>query len=203
MIKAVFFDYDGVLTPDKTGTYTTCKYIHRVTGIDIDKLEQCYRQFNKVLNTGKKTHQDIWSQFCECIGQILDIQILQDAFDSTPLNEAVLQLASRIGDKYKIGIITDNKKDRIVAVRKKYGLDNIFDSIIVSADIGCGKDDERIFYQAAESVGIKPEECVFIDNQSKNLVVPARMGYKTIFYDHERNDVSALIKELQGFGVDI
>lgn len=203
MIKAVFFDYDGVLTPDKTGTYTTCKYIHGVTGIDINKLEQCYRQFNKVLNTGQKTHQDIWSQFCDCIGQSLGIRILQDAFDSTPSNEAVLQLASRMGNKYKIGIITDNKKDRIVAVRKKSGLDNIFDSIIVSADVGCGKDDERIFYQAAESVEVRPEECVFIDNQRKNLVVPVRIGYKTIFYDHERNDVSALIKELQGFGVDI
>jgi len=203
MIKAVFFDYDGVLTPDKTGTYTTCKYIHGVTGIDIDKLEQCYKQFNKVLNTNQKTHQDIWPQFCDCIGQSLDIQILQDAFDSTPSNKEVFQLASRIKNKYKIGIITDNKKDRIVAVRKKFGLDDIFDSIIVSADVGCGKDNERIFYQAAESVGVRPEECVFIDNQRKNLVVPVRIGYKTIFYDHEKNDVSALIKELQGFGVDI
>ncbi|MBI2665614.1 HAD-IA family hydrolase [Candidatus Woesearchaeota archaeon] len=203
MIKAVFFDYDGVLTPDKTGTYTTCRYIHGITGISIDKLSQCYRQFNKVLNTGKKTHKDIWPQFCECIGKSLDIQVLQDAFDSTPLNEAVFQLASRIGNKYKIGIITDNKKDRIIYLRKKQGLDKIFDSIIVSANVSCGKDDEKIFFHAAESVGVRPEDCVFIDNQKENLVVPAKIGYKTVFYDHEKNNIAALIKELQSIGVDI
>lgn len=203
MIKAVFFDYDGVLTPEKTGTYTTCKYMHGVTGIDIDKLSQCYRQFNGVLNTGQKTHQEIWPAFCECIGQHMDIGILREAFGSTPSNEPVLRLASRIGNRYKIGIITDNKKDRMVAVTKKYGLDKIFDSIIVSADVGCGKDDERIFRIAAESVGAEPEECVFIDNQMKNLSVPERIGYRTIFYDHEKNDVAALIREIQDFGVDI
>jgi putative hydrolase of the HAD superfamily len=203
MIKAVFFDYDGVLTPDKTGTYTTCKYINQATGIDTQKLCMCYSQFKEVLNTGQKTHEDIWPLFCDCIGQDLDIGLLQDAFDSTLCNEPMLRLASAIKDKYKIGIITDNKKDRIAVLRKKYELDRIFDSIIISAEIGCGKDDEKIFYKAAESLGVSLKECVFIDNQSKNLVVPARIGYKTVFYDHEKNDIAALIKALREFGVDV
>ena len=203
MIKAIFFDYDGVLTPDKTGTYTTCKYISKVTGIDIDKLSQCYRQFNEVLNTGKKTHKDIWLQFCECIGQSLDIQIIQYAFDSTPLNESVYNLAVSLKEKYKVGIITYNKKDRLVALTKKYEMDKVFDSIIVSADVGSGKEDDKIFYAATNSIGVKPEECVFIDNHKKNLIIPAQMGFKTIFYDLEKNDVQLLKKELQDLGVDV
>jgi len=34
MIKAVFFDFDGVLTLDKTGSLTTARYISVATGID-------------------------------------------------------------------------------------------------------------------------------------------------------------------------
>ena len=203
MIRAVFFDYDGVLTTDKTGTYTTCRYLNEVTGIDIDRLHQCYTGFNSVLNTGKKLHRDIWPSFCRCIGQDIDIRLLRDAFYSTPSNDDVMDLAKLLGERYKIGIITDNKEERMDAVTERFGLDKIFDSIIISARVGYRKDDERIFFAAAKSIMIKPERCVYIDNQEKNLMIPRRLGFKTIFYDHEKNDFIRLKKQLQDLGVRI
>jgi len=203
MIKAVFFDYDGVLTPDKSGAYTTCKYIHQSTGIDLDNLISCYKKHSRHLNLGKITHQDIWQDFCQCLGQFINIKILQDAFNSTPSNEVMYELARKIRTHCKTGIITDNKKDRWNVVIRKFSLDRLFDILVLSANVGAEKDSEKIFFAAANSLGVKPEECIFIDNKRANLVAPSRMGFKTIFYDHEKNDITALIKELQGFGVDI
>jgi len=203
MIKAVFFDYDGVLTPDKSGGYTTCRYIHQTTGIELDRLISCYKKRNRDLNLGKVTHQEIWQDFCQCVGQQIDIGILPDAFNSTPSNDAMYELARKLRTKYKTGIITDNKKDRWDNVTRKFGLDGLFDILVLSANVGAEKDSEEPFRYATETLGVKPEGCVFIDNKKENLVAPARMGIKTIFYDNEKNDIAALIKELKGFGVDI
>jgi len=45
---------------------------------------------------------------------------------------------------YKIGMVTDNKKDRIDAIVKYYDWNKIFDSITVSTEIGSGKDYNKI-----------------------------------------------------------
>ncbi|NOW05387.1 hypothetical protein [Clostridium beijerinckii] len=35
MIKAILFDFDGVLTADATGSLSICKYICKKTGLNI------------------------------------------------------------------------------------------------------------------------------------------------------------------------
>jgi putative hydrolase of the HAD superfamily len=82
-------------------------------------------------------------------------------------------------------------------------LDDYFDSLILSADLGVMKDDELIFKKAIGSMNVKAEECIFIDNKQKNLEVPSLMGMKTIFYDHTKNNIHGLITELKNFGLYI
>ena len=44
MIKAVLFDFDGVLTTDATGSESICKYISIEAGIEYTLLLNTYRQ---------------------------------------------------------------------------------------------------------------------------------------------------------------
>lgn len=203
MIKAILFDYDGVLTPDKTGLLSTCKYLSETTGIDLDRLLLAFKPFNKDLVLGKTTHDKIWDDFCTELGTKLDIKILHDAFLSTPTNPLIFELVKKLKGLYKTGLITDNKKDRLVALIEYQKLNDYFDTIIVSADIGSGKENEEIFSKTVELLGVKYDECVFVDNQEKNLVVPKRLGIGTIFYDYEKNDVDELILNLKNLGVKI
>jgi len=203
MIKAIFFDFDGVLTTDKTGSYTTCKYLYEKTGIEIQKLTSCYSKFKHELNTGKKMHKDIWPELCECIGYKINFKLLQKAFDSTPSNKIMYKLAARLKQNYKTGIITYNKKDRFDYLTKKLSLEKLFDTIIVSADVGSGKQDKKIFYHAVKSIHVKLNECIFIDNQKKNLVVPKKIGIKTIFYNDSDNNVGLLIEKLRSNGINV
>ncbi|PIQ79985.1 hypothetical protein COV81_00180 [Candidatus Peregrinibacteria bacterium CG11_big_fil_rev_8_21_14_0_20_41_10] len=65
MIKTIFFDLDGVLTTDKSGSFTTCKFISAQLGkdYDIDKVLEAYRFFHQKLLIGKLAHPDMWSSF--------------------------------------------------------------------------------------------------------------------------------------------
>ncbi|MEZ4679386.1 MAG: hypothetical protein R2932_34715 [Caldilineaceae bacterium] len=113
MIKAIFFDYDGVLTTDKTGSTTTTRYLSRATGIELSTVKAAFSRYNKDLTLGRITHSDIWQELCSALGQELSISLLYKAFEGTPMNEGMFLLARKLKTGHVVGIITDNKKDRI------------------------------------------------------------------------------------------
>ena len=203
MIKAVFFDFDGVLTTDKTGSTTTTRYISQKTGVGLSTVKSAFARHNTALTLGKTTHSKIWRQLCDDLGQSLSSSLLDEAFESTPLNNEMFALARALRKSYLVGIITDNKKDRIDYLRRQHNLDALFDPVVVSAEVGSDKGEQNLFLIALRSAGVKACEAVFIDNNKANLIAPDALGMKTCFHDDERNDVQLLVKQLQEIGVSI
>lgn len=201
MIKAVFFDYDGVLTTDKTGSQTTTKYLSRVAGIELSAVKDAFRRHNEDLTLGRTTHTQIWPDICSALGQELRIGLLHEAFESTPINPKVFALARQLKERYSVGIITDNKKDRLDHLKQYQGLASLFDPIVVSAEVGSDKGSTEIFLLALHLAGVSPEEAVFIDNSKDNLAAPRGLGIKTIFHDDEKNDFQVLLRSLETLGV--
>ncbi len=200
-IRAVLFDFDGVLTTDKTGSLTTTRYLSQRTGIELSKVQSAFRRFNRDLTLGRTTHATVWGDICAEIGQAVGLQLLEEAFESTPLNERMLGIARGLRSRRAVGIVTDNKKDRIDALKRLHDLPRLFDPIVVSSEVGLGKDDPEIFLGALQSLRVKPEECIFIDNNKGNLVAPNAIGMKTIHFDDEKQDFKALLSGLKAHGV--
>ena len=98
MIKAVFFDYDGVLTTDKTGSLTTTRHLSKATGIELSVVKATFNRYNRDLTLGKTTHIQVWHEICSALGQKLDIRLLFEAFESTRRNgdEAIRRLIQSI-----------------------------------------------------------------------------------------------------------
>ena len=80
MIKAILFDFDGVITVDKTGSKTICNYISSVMNIDLQLCTKEYRKFNEQLLIGVINHKDIWSKFCDSVGVNIPYQVLIESF---------------------------------------------------------------------------------------------------------------------------
>jgi len=196
VIKAIFFDYDGVLTTDKTGSLTTNRYLSRVANVEYETIRNVFAEYNHDLLIGRITHRDMWEAACEAMHRELDFSLLEQAFLSTPANSPMFALARRLKPNYALGIITDNKKDRIDCLRKYQELDALFNPIIVSAEFGLGKDSVAVFEYALRCLDTRPEESVFIDNNPNNLTVPKALGMGVIFHDDEKNDVGRLALSL-------
>ncbi|MEO2219155.1 HAD-IA family hydrolase [Chromobacterium vaccinii] len=192
MISTVFFDFDGVLTTDKYGSDTTNRYLGNTTGLGFERVDRAMERYNDALLLGRLSHCDIWPDLCRELEVDIDFALLDVAFRSTPMNEGVLALARRLQGRFRLGIITDNKQDRMDCLRALHGLDALFDPIVVSAAVGADKLDGEIFRHALALRGLRPEQCLFIDNSRRNLETAGRMGMATIFYDDEANDVQRL-----------
>jgi len=75
---------------------------------------------------------------------------------------------------------------RIDMISKYFEFEKLFDNIVVSTEIVSRKDDEVIFQRTIQDFSIEPHQCIFIDNSKKNLVIPQRMGMKTLYYNHKK-----------------
>jgi putative hydrolase of the HAD superfamily len=201
MIKAILFDFDGVLTTDGTGSESIYKYICKKTGLDKEIFENEYYKYNHDLLYGKIKHKDIWDSLCKGIKTEIDISILHESFINTPIDNKMMLIVDKLKQNYKIGMVTDNKKDRIDDIVKYYNWNKVFDTITISAEVGSGKDYKEIFIKTIENLNVTPEECVFIDNQEKNLIVPKNMGMKVIYFNHEKRDCEKLIEELENLSI--
>ena len=197
MIKAVLFDFDGVLTIDKTGSATITNYISNTCGIPLENVKSCYYKFNKKLLLGETTHQEIWTDFCQSLGQDIDYNILLDSFRFTRLDDKMIALVQKLKERYLIGMVTDNKCDRISTILDYRGLNQFFDVIAISACLHSGKDSPSIFEYVLNTLNVSASECVFIDNTEKNLVVPKQMGMSTVFYNDDNRDFDLLVRDLE------
>jgi putative hydrolase of the HAD superfamily len=52
----------------------------------------------------------------------------------------------------------------------------LFDAVVISAEVGMRKPEERIFRLAAELLGLQPQECVFIDDIEANVLAAEAIG---------------------------
>jgi len=203
-IKAVLFDFDGVMTTDKSGTESISNYISNKTGIEKNIFENEYRKYNYDLSNGKTTHLEIWDSLCKNIGIKIPIEVLYDSFYNTPIDNEMHKIVSNIKNQnIKTGLITDNKADRMNYINEKFEINKIFDIMAVSGVLGYGKESEKIFEITLKKLEIKPEESIFIDNQERNLIIPARMGINIFYYNDKERNIINLKSKLKDYGIII
>lgn len=209
-IKAVYFDYDGVLGKDVHSYITTCRYLSGLPGLDVtyDKLVEAYAIFAPQLRTGKITEREMWPDFCAKLNTDIDFSYLERAFAASEVNQDMIKIAKKLKESnIAVGIITDNTNLRIETIAHQKDLDSLFHPIINGCGFATSKTNTRsavsMFEAALKALNIRAEEAVFIDNTADNLDVPEAMGFHVYHHDGELNDMLALKIYLSGFGLNV
>jgi putative hydrolase of the HAD superfamily len=61
-------------------------------------------------------------------------------------------------------------------------LAELFDAVVISAEVGMRKPEERIFRHAAGLLGLDPAECVFIDDIEANVLAAEALGMTGVLH---------------------
>jgi putative hydrolase of the HAD superfamily len=200
-IKVVLFDYDGVMTIDKTEIESICNYISKVMNIDKNLFENEYRKYYQELLYGKQTIE-IWDQLCKNIKKNIPIDVVFDSYKNTTINKEMHELVLKIKrQNIKTGLITTSIAERIYYINNIYDLNGYFNIILFPGKFRYENEFDKMFKIALVDLKAKPDECIYIDNHENNLIVPKNMGIKTIFFNDEERDIHKLINELKKYEI--
>jgi putative hydrolase of the HAD superfamily len=73
----------------------------------------------------------------------------------------------------------------------------LFDTVVISAEVGMRKPEEGIFLHAAQTLGLSPQECVFIDDIEANIDAAAACGMTGVLHT-EAAATAAALQDLLG-----
>jgi epoxide hydrolase-like predicted phosphatase len=59
---------------------------------------------------------------------------------------------------------------------------DLFDAVVISAEVGMRKPEPRIFWHAAELLGLPPDECIFIDDIQANISAAEQVGFTGVLH---------------------
>jgi epoxide hydrolase-like predicted phosphatase len=71
-------------------------------------------------------------------------------------------------------------------------MDEIFDGIVISGEVGMRKPALRLYELGAERIGVEPAACVYVDDLPFNLEPPRELGMATIHHVHSTETIAEL-----------
>lgn len=74
-----------------------------------------------------------------------------------------------------------------------YDLEDRFDAVVISDQVGLRKPGEEIYQLAADKIGLPPSACLFVDDTARNLPPAERLGMVGVLF----SDVEAGIAQLE------
>jgi epoxide hydrolase-like predicted phosphatase len=170
-IRAVIFDWGGVLV--RTFDYSSRrKWEARLSlspgGLEAVVFESDVAQRAMV---GDATEDDVWTNAAEVFRlapeHLEQLQI--DFWAGDQLDEALVRFLSELRPQYRTAILSNAWPNAREVFAGRLGLHRAVDTMIISAEERLAKPDERIYRLAAERLGVRPGEVVFVDDLPVNV----------------------------------
>ena len=96
----------------------------------------------------------------------------------------------------RTGLLTNNAREFEDFWRPLLPLDELFDDVVDSSEVGLRKPDPRIYHLALERLGVAAEDAVFVDDAPGNVAGAERVGIRSVLIGPQRADVPAALAEL-------
>ena len=108
-------------------------------------------------------------------------QIEQDYLESQlTLDADFPAVAPKLQKDHHLALLSNDVSEWSAYLRKKYDLNQYFEEIVISGDVGLRKPDRAIYELLLRRLQCRPENSVFIDDRQKNLIPAMRAGMRTI-----------------------
>ena len=77
---------------------------------------------------------------------------------------------------------------------------DMFDVVVISAEVGMRKPEPRIFTHVAGLLGLPPQECVFIDDIQANITAAEQLGFAGVLHSAAA-DTAQQVADLLGIAL--
>lgn len=203
MIHNIVFDMGGVLIDFDAQRYTA-RFVPNPEDYELIRRE-LFRSVEWVkMDRGTITDEEVIAAVCARLPERLH-QAVREILDNwhqdiPPLNgvyELVRELKEEAG--YSIYLLS-NTCTRFHTFRQNIPALRFFDGEFVSCDFHLVKPEPGIYLRFLEYFHLRPEECVFIDDDPRNIEGAIRCGMGGVIY---HGDAAELRRKLRQLGVRV
>ncbi|KWU58193.1 HAD-IA family hydrolase [Bacillus sp. TH22] len=132
-------------------------------------LESLFDEFAPKYRLPRNYIQDFWNEnFPKCFS----------------IDQNTILFLNHIKRHFKVGIITNGSTQRQKAKIMNTGLNEYFDTIIISEEVGFSKPDKRIFELALNKLNVQSEDVLFVgDDLEKDIAGCQNANIKGIWFN--------------------
>ena len=194
--KALLVDFGGVLTTDIWSSFAAfCEQ----RGLDAGAAKQLFREDPDALatlrglETGEVEPADFERRFAALLGTEPE-GLVEGLFAGLQPDQPMLEAVGRARDA---GVPTGLISNSWVMDHYTDEIRSLFDEVVISAEVGLHKPQPEIYLLAAERLGVRPEDCVFVDDLRENCAGAEAVGMTAVLH-RESAETIARVEELLG-----
>jgi epoxide hydrolase-like predicted phosphatase len=182
-VKGLLVDFGGVLT---TNVFDSFKAFCRAEGLPEDSVKNMFRERGaglsllRRLEKGEITAAGFAQEFAPLLG-VDPHDLVGRLFGGIRPDAAMGEAVRRArGAGVKTGLISNSWGEGLAY--EPALLEELFDAVVISGDVGMHKPEPAIFLLGAERIGVAPEDCVFVDDLRENCAGAEAVGMKAILH---------------------
>jgi putative hydrolase of the HAD superfamily len=194
LLRAVITDWGGVLTnpiAETVDAWLAADGIDRSTYTTVMRrwVQQAYGEgpdLNPihVLERGECTLAEFELALASELvllegGPVVAAGLLERMFAGSAPDQAMIDVIGRL---HTAGVPTGLLSNSWGSSYPRELFPGLFDAVVISAEVGMRKPEPRIFRHAAELLGVRPEECVFVDDIQANITAAEQLGFTGVLH---------------------
>jgi putative hydrolase of the HAD superfamily len=183
-VRGLLVDFGGVLT---TNVFDSFRAFGEAEGLDPQTVKRAFREdpealgLLRELERGDIAVEEFEPRFGERIGVADTEGLVGRLFGGVGPDERMLDAVRRAGEAgIRCGLISNSWG---AGLEYDEGmLEELFDAVVISGDVGMHKPEPEIFLLGAERIGVPPGECVFVDDLRENCAGAEAVGMTAILH---------------------
>lgn len=113
-------------------------------------------------------------------------------------NEAMITYVRSLRANYKVALLSNVGHGVMSRLFSAEELEELFDAVVLSSDVGIVKPDPAIFNFTSDKLGVVPEECLMVDDLAVNVEAARSVGMQGVVFastDQATADIHARLNE--------
>jgi len=196
-VRAIFVDLGGVLV--RTEFQAPRQHLAERLGLEYENVVKLVfeGETSEQASLGRISEEEHWAAVMRRLRLPLSNAdaVRDEFFAGDVVDRELLDHLRDLHETYKVGLISNAWSGlRPWIVKQKF--DDVFDAMIISAEVGLMKPDPRIFELALEKLGVTAPESIFLDDFKAHVDGAREIGIHAIQFGAHDQAIDELEKML-------
>jgi epoxide hydrolase-like predicted phosphatase len=192
-IRAVFFDFGGVIM--RTEYQAPRQKLAERFNMDYDEMDRAVFGSDSArrASVGEITEEAHWAAVLKRFKQpASEMQAFRDHFfGGDVVDRKLVEYIRSLRGEFHTGLISNAWSGLREFITKEKLID-LFDTVIISAEIGVTKPSAKIYEVALDQAKVRAGDAVFVDDMPINIEACEKVGMKGILFNDPEKSLSRL-----------